>query len=205
MSTSPAAGRRPYAARVPLETRREQLLDAALTIIVRDGYAAVTIDAVAREAGVTRPVVYGAYEGLGTLLSVLLDRQQRRATQQLLVALPASLDAADPAPAVGETVRNLLAMLADDPALWHPILVPDGMPTIARDRVEATRREVVLLVAGLIATVSSAGASRLDPHVAAEAAVAAIERIGRVVVLDPERFTAEQLVDTALTLLRALR
>ena len=44
--------RRPYAARVPIEVRREQLLDAAIRLIVRDGYDGVSVEAIAREAGV---------------------------------------------------------------------------------------------------------------------------------------------------------
>jgi AcrR family transcriptional regulator len=50
MSSTPRpSGRRPYAARLPLEERRSQILDAALAIIVREGYEAVTISAVAAE------------------------------------------------------------------------------------------------------------------------------------------------------------
>ena len=55
--------------------RREQVLDAALGIIARDGYAAVSIDAIARELDVTRPVIYSQFDGLDALLQALLDRQ----------------------------------------------------------------------------------------------------------------------------------
>src|SRR4051812_18096989 len=53
-----ASSRRRYAPRVPAAERREQVLDAALVLIDRDGYGAVTMEAVAREIGVTKPVVY---------------------------------------------------------------------------------------------------------------------------------------------------
>jgi len=86
--------------------RREQLLDAALTIIDRDGYDGVSIDAIAREAGVTRPVVYGAYDGLGPLLTALLDRQQERALAQLFAALPLGADDADPLAVVERAVAR---------------------------------------------------------------------------------------------------
>ncbi|MEA2368222.1 MAG: hypothetical protein QOH38_940, partial [Thermoleophilaceae bacterium] len=39
--------------------RREQLLDATKAIVSRDGFHAVSIEAVAREGGVSRPIVYG--------------------------------------------------------------------------------------------------------------------------------------------------
>ena len=60
---APAAVRTPRACRPP--SGATQLLDAALEVIARDGYAGVSIDAIAREAGVTRPVVYGVFDGLG--------------------------------------------------------------------------------------------------------------------------------------------
>ena len=51
-----ARPRKPYARRLSPEARREQLLDAALRVLVRDGFDQVTIEAIAQEAGVTRPV-----------------------------------------------------------------------------------------------------------------------------------------------------
>ena len=54
MSTAP---RRPYAPRLPPEERRTQLLDAALAIVAEQGVSAVSIEAIARRADVTRPVV----------------------------------------------------------------------------------------------------------------------------------------------------
>ncbi|RZI90634.1 MAG: TetR/AcrR family transcriptional regulator, partial [Microbacterium sp.] len=64
MTATPTTGkaRRPYAARVSVDVRRDQLMDAALTILVRDGYQAVSIESIAKEAGVTRPVVYGVFK-----------------------------------------------------------------------------------------------------------------------------------------------
>src|SRR5690242_13726806 len=53
-----ARGRRRYAPRMAPEQRREQLLDAALSVILEQGYSGVSIEAIARAAGVTRPVIY---------------------------------------------------------------------------------------------------------------------------------------------------
>ena len=52
-----ARHRRPYAPRLPPEERREQLIDAALEVILERGYARISIEAIARTAGITRPVV----------------------------------------------------------------------------------------------------------------------------------------------------
>ena len=46
------------------QERREQLLDATKGIVVAEGFHAVSIEAVARAAGITRPIVYGHFADL---------------------------------------------------------------------------------------------------------------------------------------------
>ena len=132
--------RRPYAPRVPIGERREQLLDAALAVIVSEGYERVSIDAVAKRAGVARSVVYGAFDDLGALLLALLDRQQARAYTRLLATVPDARELRDPGGFAAETVRRMSAMLHDDPDTWRLILLTPGtMPAVVRDRIEADR------------------------------------------------------------------
>ncbi|MDT7633226.1 MAG: hypothetical protein QOI50_5156, partial [Pseudonocardiales bacterium] len=58
MAPTPGRQRRTYAPRVPAAQRRTQLLDAALRLVVTRGHNAVTMDAVAEQVGVTKPVIY---------------------------------------------------------------------------------------------------------------------------------------------------
>src|ERR1700742_4142080 len=83
-------GKRPYAPRLPPAERREQLLDAALSVIDEGGYDAVSMEAIARAAGVTKPVVYDLFANLGELLRALLQREESRALAQLEEVMPAS-------------------------------------------------------------------------------------------------------------------
>jgi len=200
--TETTGKRRPYAARVPLEERREQLLDAALAVIVRDGYDGVSIDAIAKEAGVTRPVVYGAFDGLGALLTQLLDRQEARAFSRLLGALPTP-NLADPAGMVTEGMRRLLTMLREDPDTWRPILLnPAGMPEAVQERIEADKDRIRGIFAGLITSAAAVrGLPELDGEVLSHAFLAVIEHFGRLLLEDPERFTDERLIAVADTLL----
>ena len=62
------AQRRRYAPRMSPSKRREQLIDAALRVIITHGYEGVSIEAIARTAGVTRPVIYDHFPNLGSLL-----------------------------------------------------------------------------------------------------------------------------------------
>lgn len=206
MSSTKAGSRRPYAARVPAEERRTQLMDAALTIIVRDGYDAVSIDAIAREAGVTRPVVYGVFEDLRDLLGTLLDRQQERALAQLAEALPPDPDLSDPDRLVADTARRLIETVRSDPLTWQPILLaPAGMPEQVRSRIERDRQNFLTQAAGLLEIgLVLRGGPALDAEVLAHAILAILEHFGRILLTEPDRFETERLVATITGVLKAL-
>lgn len=198
--------RRPYAPRVPLAQRREQLLDAALAVIVSDGYDRVSVDAVAKRADVARSVVYGAFENLDALLMALLDRQQARAFGRLLETIPGAQDLGDPAAFVSEAVRRMSAMLREDPDTWRLILLPPGnMPPVVRDRIEADRERFRRRVQEWISVVlADRGGPALDPQVVAHALVACAEHFGRIALTDPGRFDPSHLVDQVRVILDAL-
>ncbi|MDT7847273.1 TetR/AcrR family transcriptional regulator [Streptomyces justiciae] len=198
--------RRPYAPRVPIEQRREQLLDAALAVIVSEGYDRISIDAIAKRAGVARSVVYGAYDNLDTLLTALLDRQQTRAYDSLLATLPDSTDSSDPATFAAETVHRMSAMLHQDPDTWRLILSPPGnMPTVVRDRVEADRERFRRLVeAWLARTLADRDGPDLDARILAHALVACAEHFGRLALTAPGTFDPAHLIDQVRLILGTL-
>lgn len=199
--------RRPYAPRVPIEQRREQLLDAALAVIVDAGHDRVSIDAVAKRAGVARSVVYGAFDDLGTLLGALLDRQQARAFGRLLAVFPEGDGLDDPARFVAASVRRGAEMLAEDPDTWRLILLtPPSMPAVVRERVDHDRERFVQRTSQWISRVQAvrgAGAD-LDPQFLAHALVACAEHFARLALTDPGRFDPEHLTTQAQTALAAL-
>ncbi|MFD3838514.1 TetR/AcrR family transcriptional regulator [Streptomyces sp. NPDC058642] len=198
--------RRPYAPRVPIEERREQLLDAALAVIVSDGYDRVSIDAIAKRAGVARSVVYGAFENLDALLTALLDRQQARAFERLLRTVPDAGELRDPAAFASEAVRRMADMLHQDPDTWRLILLPPGnMPVVVRDRIEADRERFRLLVEKWL-SLALAGRSDpgLDAQVLAHALVACAEHFGRVALTEPEKFDLPRLTGQVRVILGAL-
>jgi len=198
--------RRPYAPRVPIEQRREQLLDAALAVIVSEGYDRISIDAVAKRADVARSVVYGAYDNLDTLLTALLDRQQARAFDRLLATLPDSAQSPDPAAFAAEAVCRMSVMLHQDPDTWRLILSPPGnMPAVVRDRIEADRERFRLLVeAWLTRLPAHRDAPPLDPRILAHALVACAEHFGRLALTAPGTFDPAHLIDQVRLILGAL-
>lgn len=198
--------RRPYAARASTEDRRVQLLDAALAVIVRDGYAKVSIDAIAREAGVTRPVVYGVFDGLGDLLTTLLDRQQARALEQLAPLLVASSgpDAEEPL-RVTDMVRTVAEAVKNDPETWRPILLaPQGTPEAVRLRIEGDRQRVREHIASILELSLEPTGVPADVDVLAHAVMAVLEHFGQLLLQEPELFTVERLVATVKMVLSAV-
>ena len=79
--------------------RREQLLDVTKAMVAERGFHAVSIEAVAREAGISRPIVYGHFDDLNGLLEALVLRESARALDQL-ADFPSrpTLDRGRPAP-----------------------------------------------------------------------------------------------------------
>ena len=199
--------RRPYAARVPADVRREQLLDAAIAVIVRDGYAGVSVEAIAREAGVTRPVVYGVFAGLTPLLTALLDRQEARALAQLEQAMSddASLLTSPDEFLVNAAVRMIDA-IKDDPHTWRPILLaPSGTPKMVRERIERDRERVRQQIGQLLDVgLALRGGPKLDVEVVAHAIVAVLEHFGRLLLEDPKRFETDRLVAAIRGLLSSI-
>jgi AcrR family transcriptional regulator len=199
--------RRPYAARVPADVRREQLLDAAIAVIVRDGYAGVSVDAIAREAGVTRPVVYGVFDGLAPLLTALLDRQEARALAQLEEAVSddASMLTAPDEFLVDAAVRMIDAIMSD-PHTWRPILLaPSGTPEAVRARIERDREQVRRQIGRLLEVgLAVRGGPKLDVEVMSHALVAVLEHFGRLLLEHPRRFETERLVAAIRGLLTAI-
>lgn len=57
--------------------RRAQLLDVACKVFAKRGYEATSMEEVAREAGVTKPIVYEHFGGKEGLYAVVLDREIR--------------------------------------------------------------------------------------------------------------------------------
>jgi AcrR family transcriptional regulator len=58
--------------------RREQILRAAARAFGRAGFAATSLDDVAREAGVTRAILYRHFDSKADLYRAVLDQAQRR-------------------------------------------------------------------------------------------------------------------------------
>jgi AcrR family transcriptional regulator len=192
---------------MPPELRREQLLDAALEVIAEDGYSGVSMEAVARQAGVTKPVVYDLFPNLGELLRALLEREEKRALAQLAEVMPSELPSVVPDELVVSGFVAFLGAVAASPTSWRLILMPaESTPAVVREEVEANRRRIAARLEELLASGLEArgGPQGLDLELAAQGLVAIAEQMARLALTDPRRYTPERVGDFVRTLLGAV-
>jgi AcrR family transcriptional regulator len=176
--------------------RREQLLDVTKEIVDRDGFHAVSIEAVARAAGITRPVVYGHFEDLPRLLEALVRREGARALSQLATVLPTEFTGLEAA------LRGYLQAVQADPATWRLVLMPpEGAPGVLRTQIARGRRAVVAQLAESVRAGFGAGRDSPDPELTALALSTLADESARLVLTDPERYPIERLVAHARWLL----
>jgi AcrR family transcriptional regulator len=95
----------------PGTSARERIIEAAYAVAERSGVAALTLDAVAAEAGVSKGGLLYHFPSKEALLSGMVDRLCRTCSD-----LAAAAAEADPEP-VGRSARAYLAACAGD--LWH--------------------------------------------------------------------------------------
>jgi AcrR family transcriptional regulator len=177
------------------EQRREQLIDAALGIILSEGYAAVTVEAVAQAAGVTRPVVYDHFPNLAKLLHALVEREERYSLAELDTVVPVDPGDAEPGELMAQSVNRFLTTVAARPTTWRLILLPlEGTPAIVRKHVEHNRARILGRIEDLVrwAVERSDLPQGLDVALAARAIRDLGEEAGRQVLTDPQRFTPER-------------
>jgi AcrR family transcriptional regulator len=206
---SPKARRR-YAPRMPPAQRREQLIDAALEVILEHGYRGVSIEAVARTAGVTRPVVYDHFPDLPRLLHALVEREERYSLEQLEEVVPAVVNDAvgrEPVEVLAGAVRRFLDAVVDRPATWRLILLPlDGTPAIVREHVEVNRARMLKRLEALVQQSIRLGQlpHDLDVELAARAIRDLGEEAGRTALTDPASFTPDRYERFVQSVLRLI-
>jgi AcrR family transcriptional regulator len=179
--------------------RREQLLDAARTIVAERGFQGASIEAVAREAGITRPVVYGHFGDLEGLLEALVERESDRALAGLADILPPVGPAAgDPREALLAALDGYLRAVEADPSTWRLVLMPsEGAPASLREHIDRGRDAVVAQLADVVSPGLAPGREPPDPELAARGLSAFADELARRLLTDPAAYPRERLVSFA--------
>ena len=180
---------------MPPDQRREQLIDAALGVILEQGYSGVSIEAIARAAGVTRPVVYDHFPNLGQLLQTLIAREEHYALEQLREIVPEDPGAFEPIELLIAGIRRFLDAVSSRPATWRIILLPpEGNPAIVRQLVETNRAHTLEQIEDLVRRTMTRPEvpDDLDVELTARTIRNLAEEAGRMVLINPDRYSAER-------------
>ncbi|MFJ8667452.1 TetR family transcriptional regulator [Streptomyces sp. NPDC093600] len=125
----------------PADQRRRELLEAADRVVLRDGPKA-SMNAIAAEAGITKPILYRHFGDKGGLYRALATRH----TDALLAALRAALDApADRRARVESTLDTYLASIEAMPQVYRFLMHPAEETQQAEQGFDVGRHSAPLL------------------------------------------------------------
>lgn len=181
--------------------RREQLLETATKIAVERSFHAVSAEAVAREAGVTRAVIYQHFRDLRALLEAVVDRETSRARAQVSETALTDLSEGDSQELMLESLDAYLRAVCDHPSTWRLVLMPpEGAPEVLRHRIEAGRRSVLAQMTRAVRPALRRDNAN-DAELTASLLSAIADEYARLVLTDPDRNSPERLLGHARRLL----
>jgi AcrR family transcriptional regulator len=170
------------------ESAADRLADAAITVIARDGFDALSVRAVAREASLTGGTVQHHFPTRAELVAGILDRTLRR---QAIRVVTASRAGGDP---LERMIAGLLALVPDDGAgreeaiAWVAMSasVPGSTFVAERHREAAANLHRWLTTSIERAQRDGALCAELDPVEVARELEAALDGVLLQAVTDPD-------------------
>jgi len=186
-----APGARTRAAHLGPERRRPLILDAAFAVFLDRGYDGASMEAIARRAGVTKPVVYDSFASKQELFTALLAREEQRILGQIAATLPAQAGA-DPERVLARGLTAFLRAVSESADAYRVIFLGEGgvNAAIAR-RVQRGREAQVDAIAVLAQTwLRERGTKEPETRarLIAHALVGTAEAAARALLAEPGRW-----------------
>lgn len=175
--------------RLSAADRRSQLMSVARTVFSQLGYEATSIEEVARQAGVSKPIVYehfGAKEGL---YAAIVDREM----ESLVARVSEAIATGSSRERFEAAVRAFMTYVRDEPA---------GFAVLTRDSpIAQSRRGLTRVIDDLAERVTEVFASALkragqSPKLAplfANALVGMVTQVGQWWAQSPRRLPIDQV------------
>ena len=181
--------------RMSAPARREQLLDVTTKLVAHQGFQNVTIEAVARSAEITRPIVYEHFGDLPGLLDAVVEREMTRALSQVSETALTALTEGPPVDLMIESLRSYLHTVQTHPTTWRLVLMPhDGAPEILRRRIADGRAAVLRQLTDAVRPALPTGRESPDAELTARLLSAISDEYARLVLADPVRFSPKRLL-----------
>lgn len=179
---------------MPASERREQLLDVATELVVERGFPAVSVEAIAQRAGITRALIYQHFGDLEALLEAVIDREMTRAHSQVSETTLTDLSQGDPREPMLESLEAYLRAVQAHPMTWRLVLMPPiGAPERLRRAIERGRRSVLARLTGAVRPALRGGEDD-DAELTARVLSAISDEYARLVLIDPRRYKIERLL-----------
>jgi AcrR family transcriptional regulator len=182
--------------RVPRELRRRQVLAVANALFVERGFAAASMDELARRVGVSKPVIYELVGSKEALFSELVAQE----AQALAAAVEAAVSANPGGDRMYAGALAFFRFARERRAAWDTLLTAEAVPVNAE--LAAARRFHAAQVARLIARGAAELGEQADPikiEACAQAINGAFEALADWWKAHPE-LAAETLAELAAKL-----
>ncbi len=187
-----------------VEDRREQIMDAALRVFARKGYARASNKDIAREAGITPGLIYHYFESKEALLKAIFED---RSPLRLIRSVPASMLELPPEQFLRYLVAQMLSVIEDEKFLQLlRVYLPEAIynPQSAPMGIAAISEGVKFVESYLAAKMESGELSITDPGLVAHLLMGSIMDLAlrRQVLHDPHtlQYTYEQIAEGVVSI-----
>jgi AcrR family transcriptional regulator len=152
--------------RLPAAERRREIVDAALTVFSQGSYAGATTAGIARQAGVSEPILYRHFASKRDLYVACLDEAWHRVRDRIEESV-AALGPGEGWHSIGPgTLREMKVLV---PSLWMQAITEAGEDPELRRHVRRHMRDVHDFFADLLRRMQEEGAVRPERDPDAEA------------------------------------
>ena len=158
----------PAGTRLPAAERRQAILEAAMRVFSQGSYAGATTAEIAREAGVSEPVLYRHFASKRDLYFACLDEAWTR-LKEAFAAVIAEVGPEQAPLAIGRTGLGLRALRVLPPNLWIAGIVEASEDDEIARHVRAHMREVHDFIADTLRKAQELGAIPAERDPEAEA------------------------------------
>ncbi|NLG47856.1 TetR/AcrR family transcriptional regulator [Gordonia sp. (in: high G+C Gram-positive bacteria)] len=175
--------------RLPRAVREQQMLDAAIAAFSANGFADTSMDVIAAEAKISKPMLYLYYGSKDELFSACIARESGRFMESMAEGFDPSMRQKDQARTL---VREFLRFVYQNAESWRLLYrVAIGTTSFAHI-VTDSRTSITAMITDLIRRGTTTGASDLDFELTAVALVGAGEAVADRIAegdIDLERAT----------------
>ncbi|AUH67232.1 MULTISPECIES: TetR/AcrR family transcriptional regulator [Gordonia] len=179
--------------RLPRAVREQQMLDAAISAFAANGFADTSMDAIAAEAKISKPMLYLYYGSKDELFSACIARESGRFMEAMSAGFDPTMRQKDQARTL---VREFLRFVYQNSDSWRVLYrVAVGTATFAHIVTES-REGITSMITDLIRRgTTTEGASDVDFELTAVALVGAGEAVAdRIAEGDIDLETATDLL-----------